>query len=198
MKIVSLKMYEEEYITPILAKLIAESFASKFTNKLFSQIDLHSLTMFMSHFIYHSQAEDMYFYEDEDQVMGCIFLPTSTYKFTSYYKTSREYLTIRQFTKLSFLLGLLVHKVKADELYIDFISVLPEYRGHGVGKKLLHFAKNVVGNRSLTLNVSQKNPKAIKLYLNEGFVFKKATSSGLSFLTVGIREWQFMEWSKIS
>lgn len=51
--------------------------------------------------------------------------------------------------------------------FIAGIFVDYKFQSNGIGKELLDFAKNI--KESLTLNVYQKNIKAIKFYKREGF-----------------------------
>jgi ribosomal protein S18 acetylase RimI-like enzyme len=66
-----------------------------------------------------------------------------------------------------------MHDVKPGECYIDWIAVLPQARGKGVGTKLLEWGKETARARGCTymsLGVINGNP-AIRLY--ERFAFKK-------------------------
>lgn len=61
----------------------------------------------------------------------------------------------------------------ASEFYLDSLGVLPEYRGCGIGAKLIHVLKEIARteyNKPLGLLVDLENPKAEKLYLSLGFV----------------------------
>ncbi|MGN1120349.1 MAG: GNAT family N-acetyltransferase, partial [Oscillospiraceae bacterium] len=51
--------------------------------------------------------------------------------------------------------------------YIAGLFVDREYRGRGVGKQLLDRAKKT--HRELSLHVFEKNPRALRFYLREGF-----------------------------
>lgn len=77
-------------------------------------------------------------------------------------------------------------EVVGEEFYLDTIAVSPDYRGHGIGTKLLatlpelakSFGKSVIG-----LNVDDANPKAKKLYERVGFHgVKKIKISGHDYL----------------
>ncbi len=60
----------------------------------------------------------------------------------------------------------------ASEVYLDSIAVLPEYRGLGVGKKLLMALKEMAFNeykKNLGLLVDFENPDAERLYKSVGF-----------------------------
>lgn len=51
--------------------------------------------------------------------------------------------------------------------YIAGIFVKKEYRCVGIGKQLLDYAKRI--HSELTLNVYQKNKRALEFYMREGF-----------------------------
>lgn len=57
------------------------------------------------------------------------------------------------------------------ENYIAGIFVEKNFRGKGIGKKLLDYAKSIKNN--LTLNVYEKNIDAVKFYKREGFTVEK-------------------------
>ena len=60
----------------------------------------------------------------------------------------------------------------ASEVYLDSIAVLPEYRGLGIGKRLLQTLKAKTLNeygKNLGLLVDFENPNAERLYKSVGF-----------------------------
>lgn len=57
------------------------------------------------------------------------------------------------------------------ENYIAGIFIEKNFRGKGVGKKLLDYIKSIKNN--LTLNVYEKNIGAVKFYKREGFTVEK-------------------------
>ena len=52
--------------------------------------------------------------------------------------------------------------------YIAGLFVDREYRGRGIGRRLLNHAKKKYS--ALSLHVFEKNPRAVSFYLREGFV----------------------------
>lgn len=54
--------------------------------------------------------------------------------------------------------------------YIAGIFVTNEYRSRGIGRQLLDYVKTV--HNSLSLNVYQKNNRAVDFYLQEGFTIR--------------------------
>mmetsp|Transcript_20736 Transcript_20736/g.37217 ORF Transcript_20736/g.37217 Transcript_20736/m.37217 type:complete len:199 (+) Transcript_20736:88-684(+) len=68
-----------------------------------------------------------------------------------------------------------LHTTQEDECYIEWLAVLPEARGKGVGTKLLKWAEEMaIGRKAthMTLGVIRGNP-AIHLYEREGFATDK-------------------------
>lgn len=64
----------------------------------------------------------------------------------------------------------------ASEFYLDSLGVLPEYRGCGIGAKLIAALKEIAHtkyNKRLGLLVDFENPKAERLYLSLGFEKKE-------------------------
>ena len=60
----------------------------------------------------------------------------------------------------------------ASEVYLDSIAVLPEYRGLGIGKRLLLALKEIASKehgKNLGLLVDFENPDAERLYKSVGF-----------------------------
>ncbi len=60
----------------------------------------------------------------------------------------------------------------ASEFYLDSLGVLPEYRGRGVGAKLILALKEIASekyHKPLGLLVDFENPKAERLYKSLGF-----------------------------
>ena len=57
-----------------------------------------------------------------------------------------------------------------EDMYIAGIFVCSERRSQGIGKKLLEHAKSVKSD--LSLNVYEKNEKAVRFYLREDFRVK--------------------------
>ena len=58
-------------------------------------------------------------------------------------------------------------------IYIDDLTTLPEYRGHGVGGALLDFVADEArknGLKTVTLDSGHQRHAAHRLYLNKGYV----------------------------
>lgn len=64
------------------------------------------------------------------------------------------------------------HLDAPGSFYLNTMAVIPEYRGHGVGTKLLSFARSHAqesGLRELSLLVFEQNTRAAALYNRFGF-----------------------------
>ncbi len=98
------------------------------------------------------------------------------------------------FTILS--LTILETKVTKDEMLVDYIAIHPDFRGKGIGSKLLDFGENQARkNKEITkysLMVIGQNIRAIKLYEKLGFNIVKTTK--LFFLRIfsGIKVYHYM------
>ena len=82
-----------------------------------------------------------------------------------------QYLVLEISKKVAGYIGLWITEENAD--IINFY-VEPKYQGNGFGTMLLDFAISLCemcNVNSLSLEVREKNEKAIKLYLNKGFLF---------------------------
>ncbi len=63
-------------------------------------------------------------------------------------------------------------ETQAGEFYLDSIAVVPKWRGHGIGRKLLTLMRNRAienGHKRIGLLVDFDNPEAEKLYNSLGF-----------------------------
>jgi GNAT superfamily N-acetyltransferase len=83
--------------------------------------------------------------------------------------------------------GLKVERVlvppKKGVHYIAHLDILPDYRGKGIGKKLIdHFIANAqqLQRRSVELDVAVNNPRAKKLYVEIGFLYDHTRESKLT------------------
>lgn len=86
--------------------------------------------------------------------------------------------------------------VNRDELYIEYIAVSPEYRGLGLGTKLMDYGlergKNDEKIRHYTLHVIDKNVRAIHLYERYGFKTVKHISTRVVGKLVGVKGYYHM------
>ena len=71
-----------------------------------------------------------------------------------------------------------------DEFYIATLSVLPEYRGMGIGAELLEYARKLTREQSLRrciLHVNAENEKGIRFYERNGFTKAKPVEKQASY-----------------
>ena len=84
---------------------------------------------------------------------------------------------------VSLLLNNILNPPLKESLYIQNLSVSPESRSQGIGKKLLNHAYQEAALKNIdvvSLDVSLENKKAMRLYLNEGFqLIKKRRFLGI-------------------
>lgn len=69
-------------------------------------------------------------------------------------------------------LPIVEEETEDGEFYLDSIGVLPEFRGCGIGRKLLLAMRNKAfssGHKCVGLLVDDENPKAERLYISLGF-----------------------------
>jgi ribosomal-protein-alanine N-acetyltransferase len=69
------------------------------------------------------------------------------------------------------LIGFIAGDVRPAEskAWIATLGVLPEYRGHGIGRALLEACEQRLGVRQVQLNVRASNQIAIQLYETSGY-----------------------------
>ena len=85
-------------------------------------------------------------------------------------------------------IGRLIVNRSATDLRLVDISLLPKFRGSGVGTKIITDLQNEAGEKNLplTLTVAQNNPAAFRLYQKLGF---QITGENEMYVS--------MEWRKI-
>lgn len=69
-------------------------------------------------------------------------------------------------------LSMVDEETEAGEFYLDSIGVLPEFRGRGIGGRLLLAMKErafASGHERVGLLVDCENPRAERLYISQGF-----------------------------
>ena len=79
--------------------------------------------------------------------------------------------------------------MNSDELYIDSISVIEEFRGKGFGTEILNFTEDLARSQNfkqVSLYVSCKNNGALNLYEKRGFkkIEKRKTWIGKRMLEI--------------
>lgn len=134
---------------------------------------------------------------EEDKVVGILHLESyETKKNTEKTPIKSRYL-IRKFGLFRSLISgismfFLYHSVSKGELTVDFIAVHPDFRGRGVGGKLLDFGENQArqtdGISRYTLGVIEKNIGARRLYERKGFCVVKSRKQYIARLFTGVKK----------
>lgn len=65
--------------------------------------------------------------------------------------------------------GFAVIWIIEDEIQLNRICVLPEFRNTGIGKSLINFIRDYYPGKKIFLEVAEKNIPAISLYDSAGF-----------------------------
>ena len=68
-------------------------------------------------------------------------------------------------------IGVVVYYEYEDGIYLDKLYILPEFRGKGYPKAIFNLLLNI--KNRITLNVNQKNKRAVACYFKEGFKIKE-------------------------
>jgi ribosomal protein S18 acetylase RimI-like enzyme len=74
----------------------------------------------------------------------------------------------------------MVGRIAENEYYISNIAVYPEFRGLGLGTKLLSIIEREAretGNKRIILDVETSNERAVKLYERLGYIVERGTPS---------------------
>jgi ribosomal protein S18 acetylase RimI-like enzyme len=192
----NIRDYCKKDIIEKVSFLICTGFESKFTKKLFSEKEVLKVVNAFCNYIYTEKGESLYVAEYNDEVCGCLFLTTNNDKYRNLYSSLSDFLSFSQRLKLLLLLGLLSHKPKPNERYIDFITVSSGFRNKGVGRALLSHCTNTFNNERLTLYVAKDNTIAYELYKYLDFKVVKKSSSLLMGTMTGMKGWYMMEWKK--
>ncbi|WP_187998847.1 GNAT family N-acetyltransferase [Listeria marthii] len=186
--------FEKESILEEVVFLVCTGFKSKFTKALFSEAEVAAVIYALCHYIYTEKGENLLIATHDEKVCGCVFLTSKGDSHRQFYHSTSIFLSFSQRLKLMLLLSLLSHKPTSRERYIDFITVSPDFRGQGIGKKLLTYCIETFQDEHITLYVAKTNTGAYQLYQHLGFqVIEKEDSTFMGVLT-GIKEWHKMEW----
>lgn len=137
--------------------------------------------------------------ELEGRIVGTLLIEPMN--FTTQESQRFERVAINQFGLprmlwAAFLLWLIGHRPGPRDAHISDVGVLTEYRGEGVGLRLMEAAEQWAHDHQrarLTLWVAASNQPAHHLYEKCGFTVDESRSSWLTRLTFGIQHWDFME-----
>lgn len=179
-----------------LSSLIYESFRKKFSSKFFSKETAKKITHLISIYICACERDRLLVAIAKNQLIGCLyFLNTETSDYYFRYLLKKIFNYLDQL-KVYFFLTLLSHKPRKEETYIDFLAVASNFRGNGIGKKLLANLK-IHSKKQVSLHVASNNTAAISLYSSQGFKVKVQKKSTLSKQILEIPVWYFMEWRNL-
>jgi ribosomal protein S18 acetylase RimI-like enzyme len=77
-------------------------------------------------------------------------------------------------------------------LYLDQLSVVPEYQGNGLGRSLLAFTRQRLPDE-IELRCVRENDKAWRWYEREGFVFEKEAVEPMTGFVMKYYRWKKQE-----
>jgi len=117
-----------------------------------------------------------------DNIAGVMMISTKDQKRVhtsklSFFKLIRKYGFFKTLGSIA-VIDSFSKKLKEDEMYVDYIVVSKEYRGLGLGTKLLNYGEEIAKNlkkRTYSLDVMGNNLKAKKLNEKLGFDTVKTT-----------------------
>ncbi len=192
-------MIEDDFNQAIV--IIAHAFRGKMvTLKSWSDERIKNLLLYLSTYD-KAYLEGNYVYTHEEMVVGVLSLKWNeqqenkkTPKFNIFGAIKRFGIFKLFSTLLS--LAILESKVSKDEMLVDYIAVHPDYRGKGIGSKLLDFGEDQARKNRKTiiysLMVIGQNHRAIKLYERLGFKVVKTTKVFFLRIFTGIKVFHYM------
>lgn len=74
---------------------------------------------------------------------------------------------------------------KKEPIEIGAVYILPESQGQGIGKSLMEFALNKIGDQEISIKVASYNNRAIEFYKNFGFEYYGEVEAGNGTLPSG-------------
>ncbi|WP_282675039.1 GNAT family N-acetyltransferase [Lactococcus lactis] len=186
--------YNQESLIGTVNELFYTAFKEKFVYKLFSEEMTIRISSLFSEYICKNKPNLLIIAEIDENIMGCAFMINHKESYYDFKYLIKKQLSLKNRIKLFLFFSFFSHKVTKEELYIEFLSVLPHYRNKGVGQKLINACKNQAMDKKLTLYVAMDNVPALRLYKKEQFQTVKTESSRIGKFFTGIKEWEFMEW----
>ena len=70
-------------------------------------------------------------------------------------------------------IGTISYKDEGENILINGLTVLPEYRGQGIAQESMKKLMTTLGNKNCSLVVHPENTPALLIYLHIGFVIKE-------------------------
>lgn len=189
--------YNHESLIKSVNELFYTAFKEKFVYKFFNETTAMKISTLFSEYICQNKPKSLIIAENDAEIIGCIFMINHTENYHDFKYLIKKQFSLKNRIKLFIFLGFFSHKVTKEESYIEFLSVSPEYRQKGVGKRLINSCKNETHDKKLTLYVAKDNIPALTLYKKEQFQTVKTKNSRIGKFLSGIKEWQLMEWRSI-
>lgn len=186
--------YNHENLIKSINELFYTAFKEKFVYKLFNDTTAMRISNLFSEYICQNKAKSLIIAENDAEVIGCVFMMNYTENYQHLKCLINKQFSLKNRIKLFIFFGFFSHKVTKGEIYIEFLSVSPEYRQKGVGKRLVTSCKSETNGKKLTLYVAEDNMPALTLYKKEQFQTVKKENSQVGKYLSGIKEWQLMEW----
>ena len=148
-----------------------------------------------------NSLEGNYVYTYDKRVVGVLCLKWNKQKKSETAPKFNVFDAIKRFGifRLFFTIFSLVifeSKVSKNEMLVDYIAIHPDYRGKGIGSKLLDFGEKQAKINKRTniysLMVIGQNQRAIKLYERLGFKVTKTTKVFFLRIFTGIKVFHYM------
>ena len=181
-----------------VAELLTEAFLDKF-RRIFGKRIAQGRKALTEMFILHWDVfNGTYVAEADGEVVGFITLLIKESPSMPIWPVARAFLRHLGFLGVCrALIGLpfLLKRIGKEDCYIQAIGVDEEWRGQGIGTALLKRAEEYAKERGkpyLTLEASQTNGAAIRLYRRLGFVIVRQLPSPLIGQLFGTSGWVFM------
>lgn len=201
-----IKPMEEIHIGQV-SKLLVDGFRAKFQK--YSKISDEQLVLFFERILNKNRGKTSGLRMvalEEDKVVGSICLKTKKEltlmeELNGFPWGVFSQIGLKNMMVLFISLCLLEHRPCDKECYVEDVEIDPDYRGHGVGKKLIVWAQNYVKKApelaELSLHVAQTNIRAQELYHKMSFLEVEHGDSWTRGLVLDEKGWDYMVWEKI-
>lgn len=189
--------YPDKELCEALKELFYTGFKAKFSYRLFSEALALRIAALFSEYICRNKSSMLMVAESEAKIVGCAYMINHQVNDKYFNHLINKHFSFLNRMKLFLFFAFFSHKVAKEEVYLEFLSVFPQYQNKGVGKKLIAACKKATQEKKLTLYVARNNIPARSLYEKEQFKTVKIERSFIGKFLSGIKEWQFMEWRPI-
>ncbi len=170
----------EEDINEIV-ELVLICFSKKFKVIFSSKINKGRLAL-IEDFKNRKIIEGTFVAVNNGKIIGAFsfFIKELQYDWFSTMQTYIKYFGVYRGMKSIIIGGLLPFNIKNEACFMDYIGVLPEFRGHGVAKKLIKHGEKLLAEKDkkyLFGFVSSLNHASRKLFVELDYTEKKARKS---------------------